>query len=167
MVSGGMTLNIWIDADACPREVKELVFRASGRLKLPVILVADRPLTHPKSPWISQEVVPKGFDHADMRIIEKVRPGDLVVTADLPLAAAVVDRGATAVDPRGELYTPENVGERRSMRDFFMSLREAGHDLGGPPPFSPKDRQRFADALNRFLTRRPKGPEQGEALPGD
>lgn len=150
-----MSFTIWIDADACPREVKELTFRASTRLGVPVALVADRPLAHPRSPLISTVVAPQGPDSADHHIVASARPGDLVITADLPLAAAVVDRGAVALNPRGELYTCENVGERLSMRDFLMSLREAGHELGGPAPFSRKDRQRFADALDRFLTRRP------------
>jgi len=146
-------LRIWIDADGCPWAVKELVFRASARLKLAVALVADRPVKRPNSPFISMIVVPRDMDSADRRIVEKAQPGDLVITADLPLAAKVVEKGAFALNPRGELYTAENVGERLSMRDFFMSLREAGQDLGGPAPFSRKDKERFAAALDRFLTR--------------
>lgn len=147
-------MKIWIDADACPRAVKDLTFRASNRLDIEVVLVADRPVAIPSSPLISRKVVPRALDSADQHIVDEARPGDLVITADLPLAAAVVDLGAVAIDPRGELYTEENVGERLSMRDFFTSLRDAGHDLGGPPPFSKKDTQRFAAALDRFLTRR-------------
>ncbi len=147
-------LKIWIDADACPRAVKDLVFRASSRLKIDLVLVADRPLWRPSSPLISMVVVPRDMDSADKHIVAKALPGDLVITADLPLAAAVVERGAVALNPRGELYTEENVRERLSMRDFLMSLRETGQDLGGPPPFSFKDKQRFAAALDRFLTRR-------------
>lgn len=149
-------LKIWIDADACPRAVKDLVFRASERLKIAVVLVADRPVARGGSPLISTVVVPRDMDSADRHIVEKMQPGDLVVTADLPLAAAVVEQGAVAINPRGETYTEENVRERLSMRDFFMSLREAGQELGGPPPFSRKDKERFAAALDRFLSHRPE-----------
>lgn len=147
-------LTIWIDADACPRPVKELVFRASARLNIRVTLVADRPLGHPPSPLISSLVVPKGMDSADNRIVEEVQEGDLVITADLPLAAEAVEKGTTALNPRGELYTEENVRERLSMRDFLMSLRETGENLGGPPPYSKKDKAHFAAALEKFLARR-------------
>lgn len=146
-------MKIFIDADACPREVKELTFRAAKRLKLSVVLVADRPVAHPKSPLMSMVVVPRDMDSADKHIVGETQAGDVVITADLPLAAAVVARGALAINPRGELYTETNVGERLSMRDFLMSMREAGHDLGGPAPFSRKDKQRFADTLDRCLTR--------------
>jgi hypothetical protein len=145
-------VRIWIDADGCPRAAKDLVFRASARLKLPVVMVADRQVGRPGSPLVTTVVVPRDMDSADKHIAEKVDPGDLVVTADLPLAAAVVEAGATALNPRGETYTLENVRERLSMRDFFMGLREAGEEVGGPPPYSKKDRQRFAAALDRFLS---------------
>ncbi len=144
-------LTIWIDADGCPRPVKDLVFRASERLSLRVVLVADRPLSLPPSPLISSLVVAKGMDSADKRIVEEVRECALVITADLPLAAAAVGKGATALNPRGELYTEENVRERLSMRDFLMSLRETGENLGGPGPYTVKDKARFAAALNGFL----------------
>lgn len=146
-------MKIWIDADGCPRPVKDLVLRASERLRIPVVMVADRPLARQRSPLVSSVVVAKDLDSADRHIVEQVDPADLVVTADLPLAAAVVDKGATALNPRGELYTAENVRERLSYRDFAMALREAGQDLGGPPPFSRKDKDRFAAALDRHLTR--------------
>jgi uncharacterized protein YaiI (UPF0178 family) len=146
-------MKIFIDADASPRDVKELTFRASARLRIPVVLVADRPVGRPDSPLVTMVVVPRDMDSADRRIVEDVETGDLVITADLPLAAAAVERGASALDPRGEFYTEANVGERRSIRDFLMSLREAGENLGGPKPYSRKDRQRFADALDRFLTK--------------
>ena len=145
---------IWIDADGCPRPVKDLVFRASERLSLRVVLVADRPLGLPPSPLVSLITVKKGLDAADNRIVEEIREGDLVVTADLPLAGAAVEKGATALNPRGELYTEENVRERLSMRDFLMSLRETGELIGGPAPYSGKDKGRFAAALNGFLTGR-------------
>ena len=146
-------LRIFIDADACPRDVKDLTFRASTRLKIPVCLVADRPVHHPDVPLISMKVVPRDPDSADKWIVGEVGEGDLVITADVPLASAVVELGAVALDPRGQIYTRDNVRERLSMRDFLMSLREAGETVGGPPPFNRKDRQRFADALDRFLTR--------------
>lgn len=148
-------MTIWIDADACPRPVKELVFRASARTGTTVVLVADRPLATPPSALVTSVRVKPGLDAADHHIADQAAPGDLVVTADLPLAAEVVGLGATAVNPRGELYTEENVRERLSMRDFMMSLREAdpisGQNLGGPPPFNNRDKQRFAAALERFL----------------
>lgn len=147
-------MKIWIDADGCPRGVKDLVFRASARLKIPVVLVADRQVGRPSSPLVTSVVVPRDMDSADTHIIDKIDPEDLAVTADLPLAAEVVAKGATALNPRGELYTEENVRERLSMRDFLMSLRDAGQEVGGPPPFSGKDKQRFAAALDRFLTKR-------------
>ena len=150
-------MKIWIDADACPRAVKDLVFRASERLNLPVVMVADRQMGRPHSALVSIIVVPKDMDSADKYIVENLNPGDLVITADLPLAGDVVEKGATGLNPRGDLYTKENVGERVSMRDFFMSLRDAGEELGGPPPFSKKDRANFAAALDRFLTRRLAG----------
>lgn len=146
-------MKILIDADGCPRPVKDLVFRASDRLRLPVVLVADRPVARLRSPLVSTVVVPRDMDSADKRIVEMVEPEDLVITADLPLAAAVVEKGATALNPRGELYTEENVRERLSVRDFAMSLREAGMDLGGPKPYSDKDKQKFNAALDRFLSR--------------
>lgn len=148
---------IWIDADGCPRPVKELVFRSSERLGLRVVLVADRPMGLPPSTLISLITVEKGLDAADNRIVEEIRKGDLVVTADLPLAGAAVEKGATALNPRGELYTEENVRERLSMRDFLMSLRETGEMIGGPAPYSGKDKARFAAALNGFLMERTRG----------
>ena len=145
-------MKIWIDADACPRPVKDLVFRASARLKLPVVLVADRQVGRPSSPLVSTVVVKRDMDSADRHIAESVEPGDLAITADLPLAAQVVEAGALAINPRGEIYTKENVTERLSMRDFMMGLRETGMELGGPAPFSGKDKARFASALDRLLT---------------
>lgn len=150
-------MKIWIDADGCPRAAKDLVLRASLRLGIEVVLVADRSLSPPGSPLFSVQVVPRGMDSADKHIAAQARPGDLVVTADLPLAAEVVGSGVTAINPRGELYTEENVREKLSLRDFMMSLRETGQDLGGPAPYSPKDASRFAAALERFLSGRPGG----------
>lgn len=146
-------MRIWIDADACPRPAKDLVFRASARLKIAVVMVADRPLAPQKSRLISSVVVPRDMDSADNYIVDNADSGDLVVTADLPLAAQVVELGANAMNPRGETYTVENVRERLSMRDFLMGLRETGQEIGGPPPYSRKDREKFAAALDRWLTK--------------
>ncbi len=146
-------LKIWIDADACPRAVKEIVFRASERLRIPVCLVANSYMAVPKGPLISFIKVDKGADIADAHIVESISSNDLVITADIPLAALVVEKGSTAINPRGELYTEENVRERLSMRDFMANLRDSGVDTGGPPPFGPKDKERFANAINRILTR--------------
>lgn len=146
-------MKIWIDADGCPRPVKDLVFRAAERLRIAVVMVADRPLAQQRSPLITSVVVPRDMDSADRHIVEQVDPADLVITGDLPLAALVVEKGAVALNPRGELYTAENVRERLSYRDFAMALRETGQDLGGPAPFSRKDKDRFGSALDRLLTR--------------
>jgi uncharacterized protein len=145
---------IWIDADACPRPVKELVFRAAGRRQLPVCLVANRPLSAPPSPLISVVQVAAGSDVADSYIVQHVGGGDLVVTADIPLASLVVARGATALDPRGEVHTADTIGERLAVRDLMEELRWAGVATGGPAAFSAADRQRFAEALDRLLARR-------------
>jgi uncharacterized protein YaiI (UPF0178 family) len=147
-------MRIWIDADGCPRPVKEIVFRASERLKLPVCLVADRQVGRPHNPLVTTVRVPGDLDAADHYIAEHLSPEDLVITTDLPLAAKVVEKGATGLNPRGELYSEENVRERLSMRDFMTGLREAGVVTGGPAPYGPKDRQRFAEALDRLLTQR-------------
>jgi uncharacterized protein len=150
-------VRIWVDADACPRAVKDLVFRASARLSLPVCLVANRPLAIPDSPLVTLVQVPKVSDAADGHIARHVAPGDLVITADIPLAAQVVARGATALDPRGEVHTAETVGERLAVRDLMEELRWAGVATGGPPAYGPAERQRFAQALDRLLARRPGG----------
>src|ERR1035437_2092685 len=139
-------MKIWIDADACPRVIKEIVFRASERLDLPVLLVANKSLAKHDTRLVESVVVADGFDVADDYIAEHVAVDDLVITADIPLAARVVARGAIALDPRGELYTEENVGERLSMRDLMMELRAGGYVQGGPAQFNPSDRQRFASS---------------------
>ena len=136
-------MKIWIDADACPRVIKEIVFRASERLKLPVLLVANKSLSRHNTGLIDSIVVADGFDVADDYIAEYAAPEDLVITADIPLAARVVAIGGIALDPRGELYTEENVGERLSIRDLMMELRSGGLVQGGPGQFSLTDRQRL------------------------
>ncbi|RII29480.1 MAG: YaiI/YqxD family protein [Geobacter sp.] len=148
---------IWIDADACPRVIKEIIFRASERLQLPVRLVANKDLSKAHSGLITSVLVGEGPDVADDYIVEQVTAEDLVITADIPLAARIVAKGATGIDPRGELYTEENVGERLSMRDLMQQLRMEGLVQGGPAQFGMTDRQRFASALDRLLTRMVKG----------
>jgi uncharacterized protein YaiI (UPF0178 family) len=146
-------MKIWIDADACPRVIKEIVFRASERLELQVVLVANKSLAKHDSRLVESIVVADGFDVADDYIAEHAAAEDLVITADIPLAARVVANGGVALDPRGELYTEENVGERLSMRDLMMELRGGGLVQGGPSQFSLIDRQRFASSLDRILSR--------------
>jgi uncharacterized protein YaiI (UPF0178 family) len=150
-------MKIWIDADACPRVIKEILFRASERLQVPVCLVANKKLTKHDTRMVESIVVEEGFDIADDYIADHASPDDLVVTADIPLASRIVDKGGVALDPRGELYTVENVGERLSMRDLMMELRGGGMVLGGPAQFNLTDRQRFASSLDRLLTRMVRG----------
>jgi len=145
---------VWVDADACPAVVKDILFRAADRAKVAVTLVANQWLRTPPSPWIRSLQVAGGFDVADTEIVERVRAGDLVVTQDIPLAARVLEKGAIAVNPRGDLYTPENMAERLSMRNFMDELRGAGVQTGGPAAFHARDRQAFANRLDRWLAQR-------------
>lgn len=145
-------MKIWIDADACPRIVKEIVFRASERLQLPVCLVANTDLSRAHSPLITSIRVAEGADAADDYIVANALATDLVITADIPLAARIVAGNGIALDPRGEVYTEENVGERLSMRDLMQELRGAGLVQGGPAQLGMTDRQRFASSLDRLLT---------------
>jgi uncharacterized protein YaiI (UPF0178 family) len=144
-------MQIWIDADACPKPAKELVFRASARLSLPVILVANRGMALPPSPLVRLVQVKPGSDVADGYIVQHVAAGDLVITADIPLAALVVAKGARALDPRGELHTADTIGERLAVRNLMEELRWAGAVSGGPAAYSDLDRRHFAQALNRVL----------------
>jgi uncharacterized protein YaiI (UPF0178 family) len=146
-------MNIWVDADACPAVVKDILYRAAERTRVPLTLVANKPLRTPPSPFIRSLQVPRGFDVADNEIARRVEPGDLVVTADIPLAAQVIERGGHALDPRGELFSPETIRERLTMRDFMDELRASGVQTGGPPPLAHGDRQRFANQLDRLLAR--------------
>ena len=147
-------MQIWVDADACPGVIKDILFRAAERLRIPMTLVANQPLRTPPSQFIRTLQVPRGFDVADNEIAKRVEAGDLVVTADIPLASDVIERGAHALDPRGELYTPDNIRERLQMRNFMDGLRAGGVQTGGPPALDHADRKRFADQLDRFLSRR-------------
>lgn len=144
-------MQIWVDADACPVVIKEILFRAAERTQTLTTLVANQLLRVPPSPFIRALQVPAGFDVADNRIAQEVQPGDLVITADIPLAAQVIEKGGTALNPRGELYTPHNIKERLAMRDMMMELRDSGIELGGPSTFSQSDRQAFAAQLDRLL----------------
>jgi uncharacterized protein YaiI (UPF0178 family) len=150
-------MHIWVDADACPAEIKDLVFRVSRRLSLPVYLVANRPMYVPASSLVTLVRVSKEVDAADQYIIDHVAPNDVVITADIPLAAAVVDRHAMAITPRGEVYTPENIPERLAVRNLMQELRTTGLVQGGPAPLRPAERQKFANALDRSLTKLLKG----------
>jgi uncharacterized protein YaiI (UPF0178 family) len=146
-------MQIWVDADACPGAVKELLFRTAERRKIKVTLVANQLMRIPSSEFIDTILVPPGMNIADRRIVELVTPGDLVITADIPLAADVVAAGGQALDPRGELYTENNVGERLTARNIFDGLRGEGQIMGGPANFSSKDRQAFANQLDRWLAK--------------
>ena len=147
-------MQIWVDADGCPGEVKELLYRAAERMKIKLTLVANQSLRIPRSEYIDTVLVREGANVADRRIVELVAPSDLVVTADIPLAADVVAKGAEAIDPRGGLYTHANIGERLAMRNVIDQLRGGGQVSGGPSNFGPKDRQEFANQLDRWLVKR-------------
>jgi uncharacterized protein len=142
-----------VDADALPTEIKEIVLRASRRLSVETVFVANKNVWVDDDPLISFVRVTAGMDVADAFIVEASAPGDLCVTADIPLAARLVDKGLTVIDPRGALYSAESIGERLSMRDFMAGLRGTGVQTGGPPPFDSKAKQRFASTLDRELTR--------------
>ncbi|HUS39357.1 MAG TPA: YaiI/YqxD family protein [Pirellulales bacterium] len=150
-------MQIWVDADACPGEIKELLFRAAKRTEIKVTLVANQSLHTPRSEFIDSVLVPAGMNVADRRIVELLQPGDLVITADIPLAAEVVEQGGQALDPRGQLYTDANVGERLAVRDMLDQLRGTGQITGGPANFNAKDRQAFANGLDRWLTAAKEG----------
>ena len=146
-------MHLWVDADACPGVIKEIIYRAAERRQLPTTPVANALLRTPPSRFIRAIQVPKGQDVADQHIVTHLTPGDLVITADIPLAAAVLEHGGHALNPRGELYTEANIRERLSMRNFMDELRQNGVDTGGPAAFSNSDKQAFANQLDRFLTR--------------
>jgi uncharacterized protein len=147
-------MHIWVDADACPAVIKEILYRAAQRQKVMLTLVANQPLHIPASPYIRSLRVAGGFDVADNKIVELAQAGDLVVTADIPLAAEAIKKGAVALNPRGELYTQENIQERLSVRNLLSELRNSGVATGGPAAFSHADRQSFANQLDRLLTSR-------------
>jgi uncharacterized protein YaiI (UPF0178 family) len=147
-------MQIWVDADACPNVIKEIIFRAANRTRIMTILVSNQPIRIPPSPFIKNRIVMAGFDVADNKIIEEVSAGDLVVTADIPLADGVIKKGGFALNPRGELYTENNIKQRLSVRDFADSLRSSGVVTGGPAKLGKKDLQAFANSLDQFLASR-------------
>jgi len=144
---------IWVDADACPRVIRDILFRAAERCGVDVTLVANQAIEIPRSRHIRMLRVSSGFDVADNEIVRRAAPGDLVITADIPLAAEVVEKRAQALSPRGERFTPDNIRERLNMRDFMDTMRSSGFTGGGPPPLSATDRQAFANGLDSYLAR--------------
>jgi uncharacterized protein YaiI (UPF0178 family) len=147
-------VKIWVDADACPVVVKEILFRAADRTGVELTLVANQALSTPSSANINTLQVPRGFDVADDEIVKRLSAGDLVITSDIPLAAEVIEKGGHALSPRGELHTTENIRARLNMRDFLDTMRSSGVEMGGgPAAFSQRDKQEFANNLDRFLTR--------------
>jgi uncharacterized protein YaiI (UPF0178 family) len=146
-------MHIWVDADACPAVIKDILFRAAQRWKVSLTLVANQALYTPPSPLIRAVQVPRGFDVADAHIVERVEKGDLVITGDIPLAAEVLEKGALALNPRGERYSPETIRERLALRDMMEELRASGVDTGGPSSFSQADRKAFANQLDTLLAR--------------
>lgn len=150
----GAPMKIWIDADAAPRDVKDVVYRAAKRLEIPAVLVANRRLSLPlNNRFVRAEWVQGGPDVADRYIVENASPGDLAITADIPLAALLVEKGLAVLDPRGDEYDQENIQERLSVRDFMDSLRGAGVEAGGAKPYGPREKQAFAAALDRLLAK--------------
>lgn len=149
---GGVSdMHIWVDADACPAVIKEILFRAAERIRQPLTLVANHAMRVPRSPYIRQLQVASGFDVADNEIAGRMQDGDLVITGDIPLAAEVLARGGRALSPRGELFSPDTIRDRLVMRDFMDTLRSSGVQTGGPAPLSQADRKAFADQLDRLL----------------
>lgn len=144
-------MHIWVDGDACPAVVKDILFRAAERTQTPLTLVANKLLRVPPSQYVRALQVAHGFDVADNHIVEQIQPGDLVVSADIPLVSQVIDKGGVALNPRGTFYTTANVKEHLAMRNFMEEMRSSGMEGGGPPPFSQADRQAFANQLDRFL----------------
>jgi uncharacterized protein YaiI (UPF0178 family) len=155
-------MQIWVDADACPNVIKEILFRAAERAQVQVTLVANQWIRTPASRFIRSLQVPGGFDVADAEIVGRLEKDDLVVTADIPLAAAALDKGALALNPRGELYTRDNIAQRLSMRNFMDELRGAGVNTGGPATLHARDRQAFANQLDSWLARRPKAGQENQ-----
>jgi uncharacterized protein YaiI (UPF0178 family) len=148
-----MSIKLWVDADACPNVIKEVLFRAAERAQITLTLVANQPLRTPPSRFIKSIKVAAGFDVADNEIVKLTKSGDLVITADIPLAAEVIEKGGFALNPRGEMYTADTIRQKLTMRDLMDELRGSGVNTGGPPAISQRDRQSFANELDRFLAR--------------
>lgn len=147
-------VRIWVDADACPKVIKEHIFNFAQRLQIPTVLVANSSMHVPLHPMIKLQIVGKGDDVADKYIVDNLNEDDLVITADIPLAAQVVEKGALALNPRGEVYDEDNIGEILSMRNFMKELRDSGSITGGPATFNAKDAQQFTNSLNKILSKR-------------
>ncbi len=150
-------MKIWVDADACPVVIKEILYKAAQRTAVELILVANQYLNTPQSRWITLLQVPGGFDVADNEIVSRIAPDDLVITSDIPLAAEVIEKGGHALSPRGELYSESTIRGRLNMRDFMDTMRASGVHTGGPPPLGQRDRQQFANQLDRILTQHGSG----------
>jgi len=153
-------MHIWVDADACPNAIRDILVRAAERTQIRMTLIAGKPVQVPRSRVVSAVTVSTGVDAADDAIVDRLQAGDLVVTADIPLAARVVAKGATALNPRGDFYTDENIRERLAMRDLMTTLRDSGAVSGGPPPLGATDKQAFANALDRFLAKQQRAQQQ-------
>lgn len=150
-------MNIWVDADACPTVIKDILYRAAQRTQVNLTLVANQALKTPPSPYIKSVQVPSGFDVADDEIVRRVIAGDLVITSDIPLADEAIEKGALCLSPRGELFDKSNIKARLNMRDFLDTMRASGADTGGPPPLNQNDRKKFADRLDRLLAQNNNG----------
>lgn len=146
-------MKIWVDADACPVVIKDVLFKAAARTGVELTLVANKPMRIPQSPYIKLIQVTSGFDVADNEIVKRLSAGDLAITSDIPLAAEVIEKGGYALSPRGELYSADDIGARLNMRDFMDTLRGSGIDTNGPPPLNQNDRKSFANHLDKLLTR--------------
>ncbi len=153
-------MKIWVDADACPVVIREILFRAAERRQVELTMVANRALQLPRSPWIKMRTVSAGFDVADNEIVRLCEPGDLVITSDIPLAAEVIEKGGHALNPRGELYSTNTIRQRLNMRDFMDTMRASGVHTGGQAAFSQTERREFANHLDRLLARHAPRPEQ-------
>lgn len=146
-------MKIWVDADACPKKIKEILFRAAIRTETKLILISNHAISTPSSPFISKIQVIAGFDVADNKIVQNLEPGDLIITADIPLANAVIDKNGMALNPRGEFYSKENIKERLSLRNFSADLRSSGVQTGGPEALGKNEIQKFANALDLILSK--------------
>ena len=147
-------MKIWVDADACPVVIREILFRAAERCRIELTMVANRSLNLPRSPYLKMRTVSSGFDVADNEIVRLCEPGDLVITSDIPLAAEVIEKGAHALNPRGELYSVNTIRQRLNMRDFMDTMRASGVQTGGPPPLNQTERREFANQLDRLLMKK-------------
>jgi len=147
------SISIWVDADACPRVIREILFKAAVRVEVPLTLVANHVLSVPKSPLIRMQQVEQGFDVADDFIVQQIAADDLVITSDIPLAAEVIDKGGLVISSRGERFTPSNIRQRLNMRDFLDTMRSSGEITGGPTALGPRERQAFANALDQYLAK--------------